>query len=106
MIKPDLLTGYLIITRNEKKGILMPTTNGGIFCWAEAPTKSWECLDNYNKNLTHKTDKGLDIIAIYGFSSEPRACAGFDTKNRTLLWNREQIFVVGSFDPEEVPYTF
>jgi len=101
MKKSELKSGMLVIRGNNSRAIVMKDTPGGdilttgIIPDHETIETTWCPLDKFYEDLSSKkanyssSDNNLDIVEVYGFSSNMGATS-LSTNDRTLLWKRER----------------
>ena len=85
--KADLKYGYLVVLRNECKGIYMPTSKGDCFNLVD----DYYSIDvnNYKDDLTISSTNH-DIMKVYGYSEFGDETCTTITESRELLWERKE----------------
>lgn len=87
--KDDIEPGYVVELRNGNITIANYTADGILIIVDEH--NSWTSLDHYNEDLTFKSrNHNHDIIKIYGYSKWAYRVLNYETKERSLLWERKE----------------
>ena len=85
MKKSDLKVGYVVKFRNNEMGIIMQTNQGLIIIQKNETFNNFYFL---NEDLTNE-NKDYDIMEVYGFTDRNHTALRISTKDRELLWKRE-----------------
>lgn len=96
MNKSDLKVGYVVVTRESKKYMVMSNSSGELLLIAGI--NDWEPLSSYDDDMkcyyTGVTPKcafsEFDIMKVFGYSDTSYMALTLNIKNRPLLWEREE----------------
>ena len=86
--KYDLKYGYMVVLRNECKGIYMPTSKGDYFNFVDDYCSI--CIDSYKDDLTISSCTNHDVMRVYGYSQFGEETCTTITEYRELLWERKE----------------
>lgn len=97
MKKSDLKVGYVVVTRDGKKYMVMSNSSGGLLLIAGID--NWEPLSSYDDDLIFCYEGGtlkevgnpkFDIVKVYGYSNVNNMSMALNLNSRPLLWEREE----------------
>lgn len=96
MNKSELKVGYVVVTREGKKYMVMSNSSGELLLIAGI--NDWEPLSSYDDDMkcyyTGETSKcafsEFDIMKVFGYSDTSYLALTLNIKNRPLLWEREE----------------
>jgi hypothetical protein len=94
-IRSDLKVGYVVELRCGYKRIVAQTKSSFI---TTDGCKEWCPVYAYHDDLRHLV-RELDIVKVYGLSSDPITCSTPTIKNRELIWERK-----AEFEPIELTF--
>lgn len=96
MNKSDLKVGYVVVTREGKKYMVMSNSAGGLLLIAGI--NDWEPLSSYDDNMNcyykeefdEYTFSKFDIITVFGYANTNNMALTLNINNRPLLWERKE----------------
>lgn len=83
----DLKVGYVVKLRNGKLRMVSMIDEGEIIVDKNG---YWDYKRTWGGDLRRPGIEELDIVEVYGYSCSPSCSFYVETKNRRLLWKREE----------------
>jgi hypothetical protein len=87
MKKHELQIGYIVQMRDDTLSMVVPREDDVILI--DENNESLQA-NNYDDKLKNLSAGIYDIMKVYGYSSKNETILKFSTKDRKLLWEREE----------------
>lgn len=88
--KGDIKIGYVVELRNGDLKMAMRCNQDEFEKILIGENNCYCCFEDIEEDLTGRCYKQLDIMKIYGLSETKAGALIISTKNRPLLWEREE----------------